>query len=113
MSKVLVNAQEALAPSKHENYQAFTSVFLYSLLPVEVLVPVANSRSKHGGIYTGPSLQEPYKSHNNLCIYKTAYNNMMNHVIIFLVPYKKPKLQNLTKPLNRSRSTKGNNFNKI
>ena len=57
------------------------------MLPVEVLVPGANSRStcKHCGIYTGPSLLEPYKSHNNIYIYKAAYNNMMNHVIIFLV----------------------------
>ena len=57
------------------------------MLPVEVLVPGANSRStcKHCGIYTGPPLLEPYKSHNNIYIYKAAYNNMMNHVIIFLV----------------------------
>ena len=57
------------------------------MLPVEVLVPGANSRStcKHCGIYTGPSLLEPYKSQNNIYIYKAAYNNMMNHVIIFLV----------------------------
>ena len=59
------------------------------MLPVEVLVPGANSRStcKHCGIYTGPSLLEPYKSHNNIYmyIYKAAYNSMMNHVIIFLV----------------------------
>ena len=51
------------------------------MLPVEVLVPGANSRSKHCGIYTGPSLLEPYKSHNNI----SAHNNMMNHVIFFLV----------------------------
>ena len=57
------------------------------MLPVEVLVPGGNSRStcKDCGIYTGPSLLEPYKSHNNIYIYKAAYNNMMNHVIIFLV----------------------------
>ena len=57
------------------------------MLPVEVLVPGANSRStcKHFGIYTGPSLLEQYKFHNNIYIYKAAYNNMMNHVIIFLV----------------------------
>ena len=57
------------------------------MLPVEVLVPGGNSRStcKHCGIYTGPSLLELYKSHNNIYIYKAAYNNMMNHVIIFLV----------------------------
>ena len=58
------------------------------MLPVEVLVPGANSRStfKHCSIYTGPSLLELYKSHNNIYIYKAAYNNILNHVIIFLVP---------------------------
>ena len=56
------------------------------MLPVEVLVPGANSSTcKHCGIYTGPSLLEPYRSDNNIYIYKAAYNNMMNHVIIFLV----------------------------
>ena len=46
------------------------------MLPVEVLVPGANSRStcKHCGIYKGPSLLEPYKSHNNIYIYKAAYD---------------------------------------
>ena len=55
------------------------------MLPVEVLVPGANSRStcKHCGIYTGPYLLEPYKSHN-IYIYKATYNNMMN---IFLVTF--------------------------
>ena len=43
------------------------------------------STCKHCGIYTGPSLLERYKSHNNKYIYKAAYNKMMNHVIIFLV----------------------------
>ena len=60
------------------------------MLPVEVLVPGSNSRSKHCGIYTGPSLLEPYKSNNNIYIYKAAYNNM-NHVIIFLVCHFKEK----------------------
>ena len=45
----------------------------------------AHSRSKHCGIYTGPSLLERYKSYNNIYIYKAAYNKMMNHVIFFLV----------------------------
>ena len=35
---------------------------------------------------------EPYKSHNNIYIYKAAYNNMMNHVIIFLVLYIRIKI---------------------
>ena len=34
-----------------------------------------------------------------------------HHCCLFL--YKKPKLQNLTLPLNRSRSSEGHNVNKI
>ena len=75
------------------------------MLPVEVLVPGANSRStcKHFGIYTGPSLLEPYKSHKNIYIYKAAYDNMMNHVIIFLVLNLAVKMRPYFDPLRMRR----------